>query len=320
MQHQNQQADFIRNFFIFLNKRSIKSAILHGGKDGFEQELSDIDFVVEKTNFPKLSKIINEYCEQKGWMLCQILRHETTAAYFVCAAADNPSCAVALDACSDYQRNGTIFLSCEEILEDRTLLPWGAYGLAPRTELRYRIVKAAAKNKNPSECAREFMTYPEVTRDLCAIWLEQHWGISSISWDSTGLSKTFTKLRSQFKQRPTLLQIGAPLRVISRMIFPTGIVVIAGTVGLRQTSNAFENVFAHLYFRRFMVANEWTPKLLRALVTSTLIIVPEISSFWCKLIPTNCIFRVDPAISLTKQMADLAQYLHRRCEIRENLV
>jgi hypothetical protein len=151
---QTRSAAFVRGFFSFLESRQVRSAVLHGGADGFERELSDVDFVVDGGTFPQLPARIDEYCAQAGWLLCQVLRHETTAAYFVCSAVDDPACSVALDACSDYQRNGSVFLRAETFLQNRQALAWGGHRLSPANELRYRFCKAAAKNKPATTCKR----------------------------------------------------------------------------------------------------------------------------------------------------------------------
>lgn len=74
------RAEFARGFFLYLRQQQIPSAVLHGGEDGFEGELSDVDFVTDETSFGKLPSHIHSYCALSGWQLCQVLRHETTAA------------------------------------------------------------------------------------------------------------------------------------------------------------------------------------------------------------------------------------------------
>lgn len=307
-------AGFVRGFFTFLKTRDIRSGILHGGADGFERELSDVDFVVDHQTFLRLPDLIDDYCAQAGWQLCQILRHETTAAYFVCSATDDPACAVALDACSDYQRNGTVFLPTEELLENLKPLAWGGYGLSPANELRYRFAKAAAKDKGATAAAEEFARYPQEIRRDCTAWLDRVWGISPASWSPTDLAPALAELRAKSNHRPSLLQAGALGRILSRILRPTGLVVIANHRDFDATAARLESVFGHLYFRRFRKRQHWQPALLKDLVASTLIVVPELGAFWSKLLPADCLHRM----AAGDDCRTIAKRLHQRCNQRES--
>ena len=306
-------AAFVRGFFTFLESRQVRSAVLHGGADGFEHELSDVDFVVDRHVFPELASHIDDYCAHAGWQLCQILRHETTAAYFVCSALDDPACAVALDACSDYQRNGTVFLPAEMLLENRKLLTWGGHGLSATNELLYRFAKAAAKNKDATAAAEEFACYPADIRRDCAAWLEKRWQIHLTAWDAAPLAPALAKLRAKSNHRPSLLQAGALGRILSRILRPTGLVVIAGYPDFDATAARLESVFGHLYFRSFRKNSLWQPALLKDLVASTLIVVPELGALWSKLLPADCVHRMVPG----EDCRAIAKHLHQRCQQRE---
>jgi hypothetical protein len=310
---QTRAAAFARGFFIFLESRQVRSAVLHGGADGFERELSDVDFAVDHRTFPQLTALIDEYCSQSGWQLCQILRHETTAAYFVCSAEDDPACVVALDACSDYQRNGTLFLTAEEMLENRQPLAWGGHGLSTATELRYRFAKAAAKNKEAATVAAEFALYPEESRSACAAWLTEHWDIHPGSWDAEELSSSLAKLRNQSKHRPSMLQAGSLKRIFSRILHPTGLIVIAERGDSDATTARLQDIFSKLYFRRFLKADNFRPTHFKDLVASTMIVIPETGGLWEKLIPADCLHRMVPG----EDFLTIAKHLHQRCMRRE---
>ena len=314
----NPVAVFVKGFVSYLDGKRIKAAVLHGGADGFERDLSDVDFVVDHRTFSQLPALIDAYCAQAGWQLCQVLRHETTAAYFVCSANDDPGCAVALDACSDYQRNGTVFLPAEMLLENRQPLAWGGYGLSPTNELRYRFAKAAAKNKDATAAAEEFARYPEEVRRDCAAWLDAHWGASPTSWAAADLAPALAKLRAKSNDRPSLLQAGALGRVLSRILRPTGLVVIAGHRDFEATASRLESIFGHLYFRRFKKSQRWQPGMFKDLVASTLIVVPELGALWRQLLPAHCLHHLDSTHDPDHQCSELAQHLHQRCNQRES--
>ncbi len=311
---QTRSAAFVRGFFTFLESRQVRSAVLHGGADGFERELSDVDFVVDHQTFKKLPALIDEYCTQADWRLCQVLRHETTAAYFVCSAADDPSCAVALDACSDYQRNGTVFLPAEMLLENRQPLAWGGHGLSAANELLYRFAKAAAKIKDATAAAEEFARYPEEIRRDCAAWMDEKWGASPASWNAANLAPALAKLSARSNPRPSLLQTGALRRILSRTLRPSGLVVIAGPHDFDATAAMLEHVFGHLYFRRSKKSQRWQLAMLKNLVASTLIVVPELGALWSKLLPADCVLRM----AAGDDCQAIAKRLHQRCKQRES--
>jgi hypothetical protein len=185
--------------------------------------------------------------------------------------------------------------------------------LSPSNELRYRSAKAAAKNKDASASAEEFGRYPEEIRRDCAAWLDQNWGASPASWAATDLAPALAKLRAKSNDRPSLLQAGALGRVLSRILRPTGLVVIAGRHDFDATAARLESVFGHLYFRRFKMSQRWQPGMLKDLVASTLIVVPELGALWRQLLPADCIHRM----AAGDDYQAIAKRLHQRCQQRE---
>ncbi|MGJ8642777.1 MAG: hypothetical protein ACSHX9_05170 [Luteolibacter sp.] len=307
-------AAFIRGFFVSLEQHGRRSAVLHGGENGFEHEISDVDFAVDAETFTELHHLIRDHCAASGWLLCQILRHETTAAYFVCSDKEDPARSVALDACSDYQRNGTLFLTAHELLENRRPLPWGGHGLSPHMELRYRFTKAAAKKKDSGSAAVEFAIYPDESRQQCEAWLTKRWCISLESWESSDLAKAFALIRDKSNSRPSMLQPGAASRILSRIIHPTGLIVVTGDEDFDTKADLLKSGFGKLHFRHFRKEKKWQIAFLKELITSTLIILPQLSSFWRKILPAVCVHTLDPASPAN----DLAEWLHHRCVQRES--
>lgn len=314
----NPVASFVKGFFSYLDGKRIEAAVLHGWLNDFEGELSDVDFVIETPALSRIAGLIESYCSAVGWRLCQVLRHETTAAFCVCSAMDDPSCAVALDACSDYQRNDTFFLSAEFLLNDRMALPWGGFRLSDTAELCYRFAKAAAKAKDPITAAAEFSVYPEESRCACATWLEKQWAITLASWDVPSLTLALAQLRAKSNRRPSLLHAGTLTRILSRILTPTGLVVITGHEDYDTSATRLEQVFGHLYFRRTLKAAHWQPGMLKDLISTTLIVLPEIGTVWEKIIPADCIYRLEPTQDGGTQCREIAEHLHERCKLCES--
>lgn len=310
-------ADFVRGFFRFLKDRSVQAAVLHGGADGFEHELSDVDFVVGCDAFSRLARLIDEHCTRCGWQLCQVLRHETSAAYFVCSAADDAACAVALDACSDYQRHGRLFLTAESLLQDLQPLPWGGQGLSAANELRYRFAKAAAKNKDVSTVAAELSRFPEQARRVCEAWLQDGWGIALAGWDGAGIAAGLSQLRGKSPPRMAWWHPGALRRMVTRIVEPTGMVMVTGAGDCTAVVDHLARVFGHLYFRRVHKTDRWHLGLVKDLIGSTLIVVPELPMPWEQLVPRNCRHHLDFERDPETQCRELAAVLHARCQQRE---
>jgi hypothetical protein len=276
-----------------------------------------VDLVVDRDTFGSLPELTHRYAATRNWRLCQILRHETTAAFLVCSPVVDPGRVVALDACSDYQRNGTLYLSAEELLLERSPLPWGGHGLSAAYELRYRFAKAAAKGKNPKACAKEFAGYSEEARAGCADWLMATWGIDPGAWNGRDVATALGALRERSNTRPALFQRGAPARFLGRICKPTGLVIVTGEADFESVAAGLGAVFGNLYFRKVRKSMRWQPVMLKELISSTLILVPRLPGFWQSLLPTGCIFTLDPSADPDARHQAIASHLHQRCARRE---
>lgn len=302
-------AAFTRGFFLFLEERNIRAAVLHGGGDAFERELSDVDFVVGNSDFGRLPELVASYCADSGWLFCQNLRHETTAAYLVCCAADDPSSVVALDACSDYQRNGVLFLNADELLGERRALPWGGSELSTGMELCYRFAKSAAKGKDAAASIAEFSKYPDEARTVCTDWLADRFGIQLGDWSEPAVSSALDSLRGCCRKRPPVARLDSLRRIVSRIVHPSGLLVVTGRNHFETTSEALKVVFGDVFFRRFRCERHWRPALVKDLIASTLIVVPELPFPWSALLPKNCMLdagqATEPvAAAIVRRLAD----------------
>ena len=306
-------AAFVRRFFAFLEREEYAAAALHGWQGGFEGELSDVDFVIEPRGFNRITELVHAHCRAEGWMLCQVLRHETTAAYCVCASIDDPQQAVALDACSDYRRNECILIPAMELLSKRVPLVSGGFRISDTIGLRYRFAKAAVKSKNPQASAIEFDTYPSELRASCAAWLAEHWKIELPTWDAAGLDTVMKQLRGRSKSRPPFQNLKSMLRIVGRVFQPTGMLLVIGTHADAKLVAGIQKRFGRLEFRRTATLSRWTPKLPWHLIRSTLVVMPHLSPLVARLVPQNCVFNLDPSWDLNTAIRMLSQSLHARC-------
>ncbi|RYG98895.1 MAG: hypothetical protein EON58_05685 [Alphaproteobacteria bacterium] len=308
---------FIREFFNFLEEAGIRASVLHGWQDGFEGDVSDIDFTIEPDGFDKIASLVEAYCKKKGWMLCQVLRHEPTAAFCVCTAVDDTSRSVALDACSDYCREGVLLMDSESLLRDRVKLPWGGYRLADETELEYRMLKAAAKKKEPISATEEFSARPAEVRKAVEARLADKWQVSSGDGSEKAMAKMLRDLRSRFREKRSRLNLGEIGRVVSRILHPTGMLVVTGGDRLAEVQEVFSQAFLPLHFRNAAWANEWRPTMVAKLIRTTLVFVSSPSSGWLSLVPADCKFVLGDGEAPHDAVDRLAKQLENRCCTRE---
>lgn len=307
-------AAFVQRFFALLEREEVAAAALHGWQGGFEGELSDVDFVIESRGFDRIAALVYAHCQAEGWMLCQVLRHETTAAYCVCASIDDPQQAVALDACSDYRRNECILIPATDLLSERVPLISGGFRISDAMGLRYRFAKAAVKSKDPRASAIEFDAYPLALRASCETWLTARWYLVIPSWDAAGLDTVMQQIRTQSNSRPPLQQLKSMLRILTRITRPTGMLLIVGTHADPNLVAGIEERFGRLEFRRTTTAARWTPKILWHLIRSTLVVMPRLSPLVAALVARNRVFNLDPSWDLNTSIKRVSQSLHARCK------
>ena len=310
--------EFIRGYFIELNRLGISSALLHSWKEGPSGMLSDVDFVIDDLWIKSVPLTIENYCRQSGWRLCQVLWHEPTAAYCVCSAVGNPRCVVAFDACSDYQRDGVVLMSGEELLEGCEALDWGGFGLGEVTELRYRFVKAAIKGKDAGEIGQELREYPEGAKNRCEEWVRSKWAVCAGDWTKESLGEAFAQMNDRTRGKTALLSISGMRRVMMRAFHPTGLVV-RYDAGTPEHLAEVREVFGRFYFRNFLDVERFPVNGIYALIRSTVIMVPHMSAFQKALLGRSMVIDLGELDDEVEVIEVVAEHLHRRCLGREKL-
>ena len=312
--------EFVRGYFKWLDEQGVAAAVLHGWRGGFEGALTDVDHVLSAAGFARVTALVSAYCQSVGWRLCQVMRHETTAAFCVCSARTNPGQVVALDACSDYRRRERLLLTVDELLEGRRPLPSGGYRLSEETELRYRMLKAAVKQKAAELLAEDFAGYSEAAHQACAAWLERRWGVVLIGWQPAALAAAWQELdRRTLRNRGAAFSVGALARIMRRLARPTGLVVVTGQQMDEEVMAAIFETFGRLYFRRTARREEWSVQDFRALATSTLVIVKRMGSAWKTMLGRDCWLEFQGDEEVAQITARIADHLERRCARRERL-
>ena len=316
--HQSRIAKFVRGYFVWLEQRGISAAVLHGWEDAFEGEISDVDYVMDAAAFRDVAASVNKYCAESGWRLCQVLRHEDTAAFCVCSAIDDPGCVVALDACSDYQRNGFVFLNSNELLQERLPLGWGGFRLSPAMELRYRFIKAAAKGKPADEVIPVFFEMDGTAQNGFAEWLRDPWTIGFDGWNSPGLEKALAELTQRCGPATNKFRPANCGRIARRILRPDGLLLVLATdqPGIRQ---AIEETFSGLYFRRAKITEVASLGNRFDLIRAVLVIAGSTAPGVTLGLDPKSIARLPSSLSVKAAVEWLAKLLHERCREREEL-
>lgn len=310
---------FVRGFFSYLDDHQLPNAVLHDWEHRFDGALSDVDFVVSDEVFDRIAVWVREYCDSVNWRLCQVLRHETTAAYCVCSARDDPACVVALDACSGYQRNGSLLLEAEELLDRRVPLPWGGSRLSSETELKYRLIKAAAKRKEAALIGGDLASYSESDRDACQAWLHARWSVRLADWSLPSQEEAFGNLHAMTCRRAGLFRLRSLLRVVRRFLWPSGLLVSVAPGADPSLEDAVHEAFGRLYFRRAARCPRLGWKVLAGLVRSTLITMTHRAGACHRIGSRRCQLHLEPQ-PVAAALDQVATFLHRRCLLQEGLV
>jgi hypothetical protein len=273
---------------------------------------------MEAAAFRNVATTVNEYCMEAGWRLCQVLRHEDTAAFCVCSAIDDPACVVALDACSDYQRNGFVFLASNELLRERQPIDWGGFRLSSAMELRYRFIKAAAKDKPADEVIPGILEMDENARNGFAEWLRDPWDIGFDGWNSPGLEKTLAELTQHCGPSTNKFRPANCGRIARRITQPDGLLLVLPT-DQPEIRHAIEETFSGLYFRRSKITNVTSIGNRLDLIRSVLVIAGSTAPGVTLGLDPKCIARLPSSLSAQAAIDWLAQFLNKRCREREKL-
>jgi hypothetical protein len=313
---QSRIAEFVRGYFVWLETAGVRAALLHGGEDGFEGEISDVDHVVESAAFTRIASLIHQYCSASGWLLCQVLRHEDTAAFCVCSALDDPSCVVALDACSDYQRNGRVFLSAEDLLDNRQAPVGGGFRLSPRMELRYRFIKAAAKAKQPRSVVPGMLAMGKDSREGFSEWLNDAWKVRLIDWTPSAMVTAMEELSKHCGPQSASFRLSQIPRLARRIMHPDGLLVLLATRD-EERVQALTDVFSGLYFRRHKSVSRSSFCERLDLIRSNLVISSSTGNGFSAGLDHDCVLLLPDSLSLTELNHRIAAHLHQRCLNRE---
>lgn len=186
----------------FLNVLSTCSyAILHSWQGLPDYLPSDLDIAVSPEELPKLEKAL---LETTGARLVQLLQHESTCCYFVLGIPNGKKIEfLAIDAATDYRRNGRVWFSAEELLKNRK--KWKDFWVAgPEVEFKYLLVKKILKGSLPPQAGRRLQELAQelgtTAKELNQQLLGAHWGAKVLDWLIKGDFQTFESHLQRLKR------------------------------------------------------------------------------------------------------------------------
>jgi thymidylate kinase len=139
----------------FLDNDSIEYVVVSDSSQYPAKIDSDIDIVIKNSHLKDIPEKMNNFCKENDISLIQNICHEQTARFFVFNWFDehgNP-CFMHPDICSDYFRNGKMFLSSEEMLSGRIFAlddennSKGFYIPSPSKAFIYYLIKKIDKQQ-----------------------------------------------------------------------------------------------------------------------------------------------------------------------------
>lgn len=116
---------------------------------------------------------------------------------------------------------------------------------------------------------------------------------------------------------PSLLQPGSLRRTFTRILRPTGLIVVMDSSDFDSESEELRKVFGHLYFRRCLKKPSWRILILKHLISSTLVQSNRIPALWRILLRFNIIFVASEEYKSAPQK--ISNFLHNRCVSRYRL-
>jgi thymidylate kinase len=134
-----------------IDRCGIRFALLHGWNSLSRERPSDLDLVVDSKSLPLLEEFL-----RAAYRIVQVFHYEATGFAFVLRDTSSDGRCAIVDVTTDYRCKGRIFLSEEELLQERR--PWNGYWVAaPEREFSYLLAKKICEKGSLPETQREHL-------------------------------------------------------------------------------------------------------------------------------------------------------------------
>lgn len=240
----NSRTECLQSLFAYLQSKNIYYCVVGDTSEIPFAIPSDIDIVINHFHFNFIKDTIISFAKERHVQFIQLLQHEQTSLYFVLTWINDTSHIVYLhpDICSDYFRNGKLFLTADELLNGRRMAVTengtkkGFFVPNPEMEFIYYLIKKIDKGDISKDqfghlqdqfkqCPRQCLTkmyqfWPQKEAKNVSTWIQED--------NLTALQIAIPRMRQMLakKCRPTVKERWREfLRKISRVLYPTGLVV-----------------------------------------------------------------------------------------------
>lgn len=229
-------------FFLGLTARDIAWCAVGDISDLPNTPDNDVDIVVRDTDLSRTRKWIWDYAADLGAKVIQCLRHERSAYYYVIALPISGERLIKIDTCSDYIRNGRLFLSADWLLEGRrpaaTAGPKSAVIVAaPSREFTYYLLKKVDKGHASNNALMHLRSLVSADRPGALSAISQYWTSDDaeqlLSLVQDGDERSFRDNIAEIRNRMTKpagrgssgLFLGEVARCLDRIAHPTGLFI-----------------------------------------------------------------------------------------------
>jgi thymidylate kinase len=257
------QVKVSKALFEFLDNKNIPYVVVGDVREYGNTIDSDVDMVISKVHFQDFSKNLQEFCNQTQGKLVQALQHEQTALCFVMAWRNDyaQSQFLHLDICSDFYRQGTLFLKYSELLEGASQNNLSFNVPAPDRAFIYYLLKKVDKGSLSDQqftyLRSEWLKDSKgAIKQVRRFWPEEE--IRSIadalsSNDAEGIKGNIPQLKRSLRRSIEFsfqAHWSELIRKITRMLKPTGVFAAflgADGSGKTTTINKLETTLSPMF-------------------------------------------------------------------------
>jgi thymidylate kinase len=240
----------VRGFVHLLDTECERYCIL-SGYDTFPMHItSDIDFMVNETDFKRLPRLLSSFADLFGYRLIQVFDHEVSARCYTLARYGEEGCTyLSLDSASDYRRCGRKWLEADDVLACRRQHPRGFWIPSSADGFIYCLLKRVERcDLGEKYCLYLSRTFMEDPQGCCEA-VRRHWSAESAerlceaacfhNW--SGVSSSIATFARELSALARTVDFGTRLMEFSRkcrrLLFPTGCwIAVAGPAGSGKSS------------------------------------------------------------------------------------
>jgi Phosphotransferase enzyme family len=235
------------------NRAELPYCILSGYEEYPDRIPSDVDLMVRAADMPRMYTLLAQAAEGCGARILQAIQHETSACYFVLAKESgrkvgflNPDC------CSDYRRQGRLWLRADAILAARRSFNNFYVPSVPDEFIYYLIKKILKRSMHACHLRRLHGLYQRAPHD-CGDWLHRFWSARTadalkralveqdLSWFATNSESLLSEIEASRPVERPLARFASRLRRVAgfvrRLLQPTGMCLVVSGPGETQAWN-----------------------------------------------------------------------------------